>query len=72
VPDAYTRLNGIAKYSTGTQDRGASVTALFMHGGWNATNQVAQQAIDDGSISTCGSLSPTDGGRTDRYPNFVT
>jgi hypothetical protein len=67
VPDAYTRLNGFAKYSSGNEDRGASITALFMHGGWNATNQVAQQAIDSGLISTYGSLSPTDGGRTDRY-----
>jgi hypothetical protein len=67
VPDAYTRLNGITKYSAGTPDGGASVTALFMHGGWNATNQVAPQAIDEGLISTYGSLSPTDGGRSDRY-----
>jgi outer membrane receptor protein involved in Fe transport len=37
------------------------------HGKWNATDQIPQRAVDDGTISRFGAIDPTDGGRTSRY-----
>jgi hypothetical protein len=67
VPEDYQRLNGILKYTQGNEYQGWSIESLDMHGRWNATNQVADAAIDDGTIGRYGSLSPTDGGDTERY-----
>jgi len=36
-------------------------------GKWNATDQIPQRAVDDGTISRFGAIDPTDGGRTSRY-----
>ena len=36
-------------------------------GGWNATDQIPQRAVDDGRIGRFGAIDPTDGGRTERY-----
>jgi hypothetical protein len=34
---------------------------------WNATDQVAERAVDDGLIGRFGTLNPTDGGESHRY-----
>ncbi|MGA2233772.1 MAG: TonB-dependent receptor [Tepidisphaeraceae bacterium] len=67
VPEDYQRINGLVKYSEGNVLQGWSVESLDMHGRWNATNQVADAAIDEGIIGRYGSLSPSDGGDTERY-----
>ncbi len=36
-------------------------------GKWNATDQIPQHAVDDGTISRFGAIDPTDGGKTSRY-----
>jgi len=66
-PDDYTKLNGVLRYSRGDGQNGYSITAMGYNGTWNATNQAALRAIDNGLISQYGSLDPTDGGNSYRY-----
>ncbi len=67
VPENYVKYNGLLTYSHGDTSLGWSATALGYHGTWNATNQIPYQAVWDGLVNRFGSLSPTDGGLTDRY-----
>ena len=66
-PDAYKKLNAVAKYSEGDADNGLSVTGFGYHGEWRATNQVPRRAILDGDIDRFGSIDPTDAGQSQRY-----
>ena len=66
-PDDYKKFNGVLRYSRGDEQNGYSITAMGYNGTWNATNQVAKRAIDNGLITRFGSLSPSDGGDTYRY-----
>jgi hypothetical protein len=67
VPDNYDKFNGLLKYSEGAEKQGWSITSFGMSGKWDATNQVAERAVDDGMIDRFGSLNPTDGGDSERY-----
>jgi outer membrane receptor protein involved in Fe transport len=67
VPDSVRKINGVLRYSEGSRDDGFSVTGMVYRNSWNATDQVAQRAIDDGIIGRFGSLDPTDGGKAERY-----
>jgi outer membrane receptor protein involved in Fe transport len=67
VPDDYSRLNGVLKYSQGTAAQGFSVMAMGDHGVWNSTDQVAASAVASGLIPFYGSQSPSDGGYSQRY-----
>ena len=62
VPDNVRKLNGVLRYSQGTATDGFTLSAMAYSNGWNSTDQVAQRAIDQGSIGRFGSLDPTDGG----------
>jgi len=67
VPDDYLKFNGVVRYSEGTADNGLSLTSMAYSGDWNATNQIAKRAVEEGLIDRFGSLNPTDGGNADRY-----
>jgi len=67
VPENYLKYNGLLTYSQGDTSRGFSITAMGYHGTWNATNQIPNIAVAEGLVGRFGSLSPTDGGLTDRY-----
>jgi outer membrane receptor protein involved in Fe transport len=67
VPDRVRKINGVIRYSQGTELEGFSVTGMAYNNRWTSTDQVAQRAIDQGLIGRLGSLDPTDGGRSDRY-----
>jgi hypothetical protein len=66
-PDNYNKLNGVLRYSRGDAQNGFSITAMGYNGTWNATNQVAIRALDEGLISRYGTLNPTDAGNSYRY-----
>jgi hypothetical protein len=66
-PEDYRKLNGVLRFSQGTNADGYSVSLMGYHGKWNATDQIPQRAVDDGTISRFGAVDPTDGGRTSRY-----
>lgn len=67
VPDAYTRYNGVLKYSQGNAALGFSVMAMAYHGSWSSTDQIAESAVTGGLIPFYGSQDPTDGGYSQRY-----
>lgn len=66
VPERYRKFNAVTKYSEGDELEGFSLSCFAYRGYWNATNQVAQRAVDAGVVGRFGSLDPTDGGMTDR------
>ncbi len=67
TPDKVRKINGVVRYSDGTDAAGVSLTAMAYNNRWNATDQVAQRAVDQGLIGRYGTLDPTDGGKASRY-----
>ena len=59
--------SGVVKYSTGTEANGLSVTLLGYAQDWDATDQIAQRAVEAGRVDRLGALDPTNGGTTGRY-----
>jgi hypothetical protein len=67
VAENLVKFNVYGSYSHGDASQGWSASALGYHGTWKATNQIPDLAVQEGLIGRFGSLSPTDGGLTDRY-----
>ncbi len=67
VPENFVKYNGFASYSHGDASQGWSASALGYHGTWHASNQIPDLAVAEGLVDRFGTLSPTDGGLTDRY-----
>jgi TonB-dependent receptor-like protein len=65
-PENYRKLNGVMRFSQGTNADGYSVSLMAYQGKWNATDQIAQRAVDQG-LSRFGAIDPSDGGETSRY-----
>ena len=66
VPDRLRKVNGVARYSQGTQTDGFAITGMAYAGRWTATNQIPERAVSEGLIGRFGTLDPTDGGDTSR------
>ena len=66
-PENSALLSGLVTYSAGTASNGYSVSAMGYRNTWDATDQVARRAVDQGEITRLGSLDPTDGGSSGRY-----
>jgi len=66
-PDDYNRLNGVLRYSHGSNADFYTLTAMGYHGKWNSTDQVPERAIAEDLINRFGTLGPTDGGESSRY-----
>jgi hypothetical protein len=66
-PDEARKVNGVVRWSQGTQDNGLSVTAMAYSNHWFATEEVPQHMVDQGFLSRWGTLDPTDGGNAARY-----
>ncbi|QRM18019.1 TonB-dependent receptor plug domain-containing protein [Dechloromonas sp. TW-R-39-2] len=67
VGEHYRKLNGVLRYSQGTRHDGWSLTGMAYQGQWTSTDQIAQRAIDRGTVDRFGTLDSTTGGRTFRY-----
>ncbi|GJE55825.1 Vitamin B12 transporter BtuB [Methylobacterium thuringiense] len=67
VPDALRKVNGVVRYSQGTQLDGFSVTGMAYASRWTATNQIPARAVSEGLIGRFGTLNPTDGGDASRF-----
>jgi TonB dependent receptor/TonB-dependent Receptor Plug Domain len=65
-PDDQRKVNAVVRYSEGDERDGASLTAMFYHGLWNATTDQPERAVGEGLIGRFGSLDPSDGGRAQR------
>src|SRR5277367_3601212 len=62
--DNFHKIALATRYSTGTDDDGYSLTALFYHGQGRLSTDQPQRAIQDGMIGFFGTLDPTDGVRS--------
>ena len=61
------KSSGVVRYSV---DRGASrfsVLGMAYRNGWNANDQIAQRAVEDGIVSRFGQIDSTNGGAAQRY-----
>jgi outer membrane cobalamin receptor len=66
-PDALRKLNAVARYASGGDRNGFSVTAMAYKSHWNATDQIPARAVDSGQLGRFGAIDPTDGGESSRY-----
>lgn len=66
-PSDYVKVNGVLRFSHGTKSDGVTLSAMAYSGKWNATDQIAQRAVNAGLVSPYGTLDPTDGGIASRY-----
>src|SRR6059036_107575 len=66
-PEDYRKLNGVLRFSEGTNADGYTLSLMGYTGKWNASDQIPQRAVDDQAISRFGAIDPTDGGKTSRY-----
>lgn len=67
-PDDYKRINGVLSYSRGDAEFGYSVTAMAYAGDWNATDQIAERALQKiPDFGRFDSLDTSDGGNSQRH-----
>lgn len=68
APQDLKRFNLLGKYRlaiSGKTDFTAALSAFSSS--WNASGQIPERAVDDGSIDRFGSIDPSEGGHTERY-----
>jgi hypothetical protein len=66
-PDEARKINGVVRWSQGTQENGLSLTAMAYSNHWFGTEQIPQHLVDEGFLSRWGTTDPTDGGNAARY-----
>jgi hypothetical protein len=66
-PEDYRKLNGVMRFSLGTNADGYTLSLMAYQGKWNATDQIPQRALDQGLVSRFGAIDPSDAGQTSRY-----
>jgi len=66
TPEQFKKYNGFVRYSQGPSFNQWTLSYSAYEASWNATNQMPQDAIDQGLINAFGNLSPTDGGNRSR------
>jgi len=66
-PENYRKVNGVMRFSQGTNADGYSLSLMAYQGKWNATDQIPQRAVDQGLVSRFGAIDPSDAGETSRY-----
>lgn len=67
APQDFTRLNLQAKYKLNINDRNQLlIGATTFTSKWNASGQIPDRAVADGSISFFGAINPNEGGATSR------
>ena len=67
VPDAMHKINGLLRWSQGTDENGFSLTAMAYANHWHASNQIPERGVTEGVISLWGNIDPTDRGDTTRF-----
>ncbi len=65
--DNYRKLNGLLRYSQGTQANGFSVTAMAYTGQWSSTDQIPWNEYKQGLISRWDTMDPSSGAKASRY-----
>lgn len=66
-PDDFRKVNGVLRYSQGTDRKRWALTGMANHGRWNSTDQIPQRAVRNGSLDPFDAIDPSDGGQSSRY-----
>ena len=66
-PDDYRKINGVARFTSGSDTTAYSITLAAYDGRWNSTDQVPERAVLDGRISEFGAVDTSSGGESHRY-----
>lgn len=66
-PDEMRKLNGLLRYSQGTNTNGFTVTGMAYGNKWNSTDQIPLRAITSGQLGLYDAFDPSDGGNTNRF-----
>jgi len=66
-PDNYKKINGLLRYSQGTQSNGFNLTAMAYSGRWNSTDQIPWNEYKRGLISRWGAMDASSGAWAHRY-----
>jgi len=67
-PQNFQRFNGMAKFRTKINDNNyLSVTASGFTSSWDASGQIPDRAVENGSIGFYGAIDDKEGGQTSRY-----
>ncbi len=65
---ALNRFNLFGKYNAALSPKtNMSFSASAFKSNWNASGQIPERAVEDGTITRFGSIDPTEGGNTERY-----
>ncbi|MEX2353549.1 MAG: TonB-dependent receptor plug domain-containing protein, partial [Gammaproteobacteria bacterium] len=67
LPQDIGKFNGLLKYSQREGNNGFSLTAMAYDNEWNSPDQIPQRAVDNGLISSLGSIDTSVGGESHRY-----
>ena len=67
VGDNYRKRNGVLRYSQGTEANGFNVTLMAYDAQWHSTDQIAQRAVQAGSLGRFDAIDQTGGGQASRY-----
>ena len=66
--DKYRKINGVLRYSEGSETNGLNVSLMGYKAHWNASDQIPQRAIDSGLLQNrFDTIDTTDGGQAHRY-----
>lgn len=65
--DNLRKINGVLRWSRGTQEDGMAITAMAYANKWYSTDQIPDRAVWTGQKSLWGTMDPTDGGATTRF-----
>ena len=66
-PDEVRKINGVMRWSRGSQDNGVSITGMAYANRWYSTDQIPQRAVLGGALPLWGGVDRTDGGDTTRF-----
>lgn len=66
-PQNFRRINILGKYNMSiNRNTDLSLSLSHFTSGWNASGQIPERAVNDGTIGRFGSIDPTEGGNTSR------
>lgn len=67
LPQDLRKVNGVLRYSEGSEVQGFNVSLMAYDSKWTSTDQIPRRAVDGGILGLYGNVDPTDGGHTSRY-----
>lgn len=65
-PDGYRKLNAVLRYSVGFANNGYTISAMHYRAHWNASDQIPERAVMNGTLSRFDSIDGSDGGEAQR------